>query len=157
MTTRPDSAGVRLMPPAVFFACAAAGIVVWLVWGGTVPLVPWTVRWSSGAALAVAGFAFMGWGHRRFTRLGVAVKTILPASQLVTGGAYRFSRNPMYVGFVAILLGAGWFLGAVPLLAAAVVMYLYLDRYVIVREEAYLARTFGEAYKDYCARTRRWL
>jgi protein-S-isoprenylcysteine O-methyltransferase Ste14 len=157
MAEKPDSPGVVLMPPAVFFVCLLGGIAVALVYGGTIQLLPQTPRLVSGAVLALAGFAFMGWGHRRFRSLGVAVKTNLPASQLVGKGAYRISRNPMYVGFVAILLGLGLASGSIAMLVSAVPMFLYLDWFVIPREEKYLRRTFGEDYREYCRRVRRWL
>jgi len=155
--SEPDSPRVRLIPPIIFFLCLAGGIAVSFIWGGWVAFLPWPARVISGAVIAVAGFAFMAWGHGRFRALGVAVKTFKPASQLVTEGAYRFSRNPMYVGFVAILAGLGWAAGSIPMLASAVVMFLYLNLHVIRREEAYLTRAFGQPYKDYCARVRRWL
>jgi protein-S-isoprenylcysteine O-methyltransferase Ste14 len=122
-----------------------------------VRLLPQPTGLYAGLAVASIGFLFMGWGHRRFTTLGVSVKTMLPASQLVTKGAYRFSRNPMYVGFVSILAGAGLAAGSVPMLLSAIPMFLYLDWYVIPHEERYLARAFGEDYKAYCKRVRRWL
>jgi protein-S-isoprenylcysteine O-methyltransferase Ste14 len=63
----------------------------------------------------------------------------------------------MYVGFVAILLGLGWACGSLAMLLSAVPMFLYLDWYVIPREEKYLLRRFGEDYQTYCRRVRRWL
>jgi len=151
---RADSPGVRLIPPVVFCVCLIGGVAaaLWTGWYGWSPNL-----FAAGLVLAFAGFAFMGWGHRRFTSLGVSVKTMLPASQLVTGGAYRFSRNPMYVGFVAILAGLAIAARSVPMLAGAAVMFLYLDGYVIPREERYLARAFADAYAAYCRKVRRWL
>lgn len=152
-----DSPRVHFIPPFAFYICLAAGIAFALFYDYRITLVPWQIRIASGTAVALAGFAFMGWGHGRFKKLGVAVKTFLPASELVTQGAYRFSRNPMYVGFVGILAGLGWAAGSFAMLTSAVAMYLFLDWYVIRREEAYLTRRFGQTYKDYCASVRRWL
>jgi protein-S-isoprenylcysteine O-methyltransferase Ste14 len=151
---REDSPGVVIVPPAVFLTCLVCGaaLSLWEGWyGWSLPLI------IAGLATGVAGFAFMGWGHGRFKSLGVNVKTSLPASQLVTKGAYGISRNPMYVGFVAILAGLGIANGSVPMLLSAVSMFVYLDWYVIPREEKYLARTFGDEYKAYCRKIRRWL
>jgi len=77
----------------------------------------------------------MGWGRGKFRKLGLNVKTNLPAGTLVTNEAFRFSRNPMYVGFVSILAGLGLAAGSLPMLLSAIPMFLYLDWYVIRREE----------------------
>lgn len=156
-----DSPGIsRLMPPRFFTICLVGGIAAeWLLPSLFSPLaaVPWPSRLLAGAAVAGAGFLFMMWGHNRFTAVGTAVKTCRPASELVTGAAYRFSRNPMYVGFVAILLGFGAAANSLPMMLSALAMYLYLDRYVIPREEQYLRRCFGAAYDAYRQKVRRWL
>ncbi|WP_043649801.1 methyltransferase family protein [Chitinilyticum litopenaei] len=79
------------------------------------------------------------------------------AATLLTGGLFRISRNPIYLGFLLLLLA--WFeylanLAALPLLPAFV---LYLNRFQIIPEERALAERFGDAYLDYCKRVRRWL
>ncbi len=152
-----DSPGVYVKPPRIFALCLIAGLALEYALPFAVPAIPKTARLVIGTVLAVAGFAFMMWGHTLFTRLGVNVKTILPASRLVATGAYRRSRNPMYVGFLAILAGAGLALGSLWLVLTAVPMALYLGLYVVPREEAYLARRFGADYETYRRTVRRWL
>ena len=80
-----------------------------------------------------------------------------PSSALVSDGIYRFTRNPMYLGMAIICFAVSLFLlslaaGILTLLAIAVI-----DRAVIAREEAYLLRQFGDTYRDYQAKVRRWL
>ena len=155
-----DSAGVRVVPPIVFALCLIGGIAAaWALgaWGVAGALLPMPVRVAVGGLLAVAGFGFGAWGLGLFHVRGVNPAPNRPASQLVTAGAYRFSRNPMYVGLVAILAGLGIAAGSWPILVSAVPMFLYLDSYVIAREEAYLGRTFGADYAAYCQSVRRWL
>lgn len=79
------------------------------------------------------------------------------ASFLVAAGPYRFTRNPMYLGFT--LVGLAVAIGLTSLAAAlfALLAALIIDRFVIAREEAYLGRRFGNEYRAYCARVRRWL
>ncbi len=151
----PPSPGVRrFKPPRIFLLCLAGGALLeWLwPWSPGLALGPWP-----GLALALAGFLFMMWGHQRFQRLGVEVKTCRPARALVDSAAYRFSRNPMYVGMLAILAGLGLASDSVWLLLAAAAMTLYLGLYMVPREERYLAAAFGAEYADYCRRVRRWL
>lgn len=154
---KPDSPNVNLFPPIIFVICLAAGIVVqfWLRSGPLI--VPRAAALYAGIAVAVAGLLFQGLGLMGFKRRGVDVRTNRPASSLVTGDAHRFSRNPMYVGFVVILAGIGIAADSLPMLLAAIPMFLYLDWLVIPREERYLSRAFGEDYEAYCRTVRRWL
>ena len=159
--TQLDSPGIRkLIPPRIFLLCLlvalSAEILLFdltlsrILGLALLPLL-------AGIAVSTAGLFAMSGGLFRFSDAGTSVKTGQPATQLVTGGLYAFSRNPMYVGFVAVLLGPGIALGTVPFLASSLVMFLYLNSYVIPREEAYLKQRFGTVYLDYCARVRRWI
>lgn len=115
---RHSSPGVsRFKPPRIFLLCLACGALLeWLrPWGSGLVPGPWP-------GLALAGFLFMMWGHQRFQRLGVEVKTCRPARPLVDSAAYRFSRNPMYVGMLAMLAGLGLAMDSVWLLLAAAAM-----------------------------------
>ena len=152
-----DSPGVNFMPPAVFFICLAGGYLteLWLHW--PVQLLPHPIGHYTGLTIALIGLLFGLLGNVKFRSLGVNVKPNLPASQLVTKGIYRFSRNPMYVGFILALFGIGIAKGSIPMVLSAVPMFLYLNWYVIRREEKYLARVFGEEYEAYRRRVRRWL
>jgi protein-S-isoprenylcysteine O-methyltransferase Ste14 len=80
-----------------------------------------------------------------------------PAAALVERGPFRFSRNPIYLGFVLAAAGLALRSGDLwPWLATAA-SFLLLDRYVVAREERYLRARFGAAYEGYAARVRRWL
>ncbi|WP_319533319.1 isoprenylcysteine carboxylmethyltransferase family protein [uncultured Cohaesibacter sp.] len=150
----------RAIPPLVFALCLAGGAVLeWLWFRGVAPLgfLPEPLRIFIGVVIGFGGFSFMGWGFFHFKLVGTTTTLIRPVSQLVMDGAYRFSRNPMYVGFVSLLLGFGIVIDSLPLLVSALVMFLYLDRFVIQREEAYLSDAFDESYTSYCNKVRRWL
>lgn len=156
-----NSPGISVFtPPRIFLACLVGGSVA----EAFLPMefapfgmIFWPLRLIAGMAIAVGGFFFMMWGHNRFTAIGTPVKTRLPAKELVTGAAYRFSRNPMYVGFVVILAGVGLAANSLPVALSAFVMFLFLDRYVIPREERYLRQRFGGDYEAYSRKVRRWL
>jgi len=79
------------------------------------------------------------------------------ASQLVTGGIYRLSRNPMYLSLVFILLGWMVYLGSLSALFGVGLFIWYVTKFQIKPEEEGLKRLFGAAFTDYCRRTRRWL
>lgn len=154
---RPDSPGVRLYPPIVLAFCLAGGIAAEFALRPQAPLLPHDVAVWSGAAVTTVGLLFAGWGRLAFRRRGIDVKTNRPAASMVTGSVYRISRNPMYVGMIAVLAGIGLAAGSLPVLLSAVPMFLYLDWFVIAREERYLSRTFGAEYETYCRKVRRWL
>jgi protein-S-isoprenylcysteine O-methyltransferase Ste14 len=115
------------------------------------------LRHSQSVGLILAGLAVFLAGVRNFTRAGTPVPSNQPVRTLVTTGIHGWSRNPIYLGMLIFYLGIG------VLLRGAWIMLMFLPlaatlRYIVIaREEAYLERRFGEAYRDYRARVRRWL
>jgi len=156
-TVGKDSPGVNLMPPAVFWACLIAGGVLEYLFPQDFPFLSRTVRILSGTLLGGAGFAFMAAAHETFKRTGTPVPTNLPATAIVVRGAYRFSRNPMYVGGSALFLGIGAAAGSPWILALYLPLAMYLACYVVPREERYLEREFGNPYRQYRRKVRRWV
>jgi protein-S-isoprenylcysteine O-methyltransferase Ste14 len=150
--------GVITRPPRLYLACLLLGLVLDRV----LPLPldsPGTALmwWIAGGGLILIGVAIFAAGVGSFSRAATPVPGNQPVRALVTTGIHGWSRNPIYVGMSFVYAGIGiaarspWiFILALPL---AVTM-----RYVIVtREEAYLERRFGDAYRVYKARVRRWL
>lgn len=88
---------------------------------------------------------------------GTNVNPSLPATTLVMTGPYAFSRNPMYVARTCLYLGLGLMVNALGILLALVPLLLVMHYGVIKREECYLEAKFGEAYRQYRSRVRRWL
>ena len=152
-----DSPGVNIMPPTVFYACLILGGVLEFLFPNDFPILSKPVRLVLGLGLGGAGLVFMLIAHEKFKRIGTNVPTNLPATTFVLQGAYRFSRNPMYVGGSAFFLGIGLLVGSLWILAAYLPLGLYLWLYLIPREEAYMERVFGDEYRTYCRRVRRWL
>ena len=153
-----DSPGVPLPPPLLFVLGFLAGLLA----DGVVPLAllgpdrRGAAVWLGWGAI-VSGLVVMLWGIGTFARSRTAVMPHLPASRLVTSGPYRFTRNPMYVGLtlayagIALLIDTAWPLLLLPIVLA--VLFLVVVR----REERYLERAFGERYRDYRRRVRRWI
>ena len=113
---------------------------------------------AAGAAVIALGLAFSAWGVLTFRGVGTEVMPSSPTNKaLVTYGPYAVTRNPMYVGMVTITLGVALLVGA-PLLFAAPVLLFLLDNFVIIPfEEAKMERQFGNEFRDYKARVRRWI
>lgn len=153
-----DHAGVRVPPPALFIGSLLLGIFLEWAWPiGMLSQLSAGARFGLGAALIVAGVAMMAWAMGLFHRAGTAIPPWEPTTALVTTGPYRFSRNPIYLSVVLLYVGITLLFAACWSLVLLVPALIILHYAVILREEAYLDRRFGETYRQYRASVRRWI
>jgi protein-S-isoprenylcysteine O-methyltransferase Ste14 len=110
-----------------------------------------------GIVFIVIGFTLSIGSGILFRRLGTQPRPGVKASVLVTNGAYRFTRNPMYLGLVTMLVGVSILLGTVSPLTLIPILILILHFKFILREEKWMKSWFGESYLRYKTKTRRWL
>ena len=148
-------AAVKFPPPAIFVLLIFAG------WGihNIFPLpigVPESFR-PMGIAICLFGVAVAILVNGTFKRKGTAIEPWKPTTSIVTTGFYRWSRNPIYLGFCMFNIGIGlaannlWItLSAIP--GAILVYYIAIEK-----EESYLEEKFGQEYLDYKAKVRRWI
>jgi protein-S-isoprenylcysteine O-methyltransferase Ste14 len=115
------------------------------------------LSWTAGGVLILVGVAIVAAGIRNFSRAGTPVPSNQPVRALVTTGIHGWSRNPIYVGMFFLYAGIGIAARSPWVLILALPLLITLRYGVIAREEAYLERRFGDAYRDYKARVRRWL
>ena len=148
---------LKIPPPlvAVMTAGAMYGVASLLP---VLALSP-SVRVGAALALAVAGASFDLTGLVAFRRAKPTVNPMAPqrSSSVVSTGVYRFTRNPMYLGLVFLLLAWAVYLMSAWALLGVPVFMAYITRFQIKPEESVLAARFGKSYTDYCARVRRWL
>ena len=116
-----------------------------------------SVRWTAASCLIVIGFALTGAGIRNFARSATPVPTNEPTRALVTTGVHGWSRNPIYLGLFLLYGGIGIAARSPWALILTLPLAITIRSGVVAREEAYLERRFGDAYRDYKARVRRWL
>lgn len=146
------------IPPA-----AVALIVGALMWALArhVPQAALTLPGREGVALAcmLAGFGVALAGVLEFRRARTTIHPQRPdtASTLVKSGIFRYSRNPMYLGILFVLLGWGIFLNNAAALIMLPLFIAYMNRFQIVVEERALVAIFGADYTDYTRSVRRWL
>jgi protein-S-isoprenylcysteine O-methyltransferase Ste14 len=145
----------NIHPPIV----ALLHITLAFVLGYWVPLslTPVTLLRYIGLAIAFIGFLL---GFAAFYEFGKANTTLDPhgsVSRIVTSGIYRFTRNPIYLGFLLVIIGFPLVSGSCWGIVMAPFFIATMNRLVIGREEAYLEKKFGEAYTSYRSRVRRWL
>jgi protein-S-isoprenylcysteine O-methyltransferase Ste14 len=153
--SQPDRPDVIAPPPLIYAAALAAGLVLQLLWPLGVHGAP-GIR-LVGVLLAALGIAFSAAGVRELRRWGTSVDPRRPATALVRTGAYRYSRNPAYVGLAGLFLGIALAVNSLWLILMLVATLVVMSRGVIDREERYMERKFGEAYLDYTRSVRRWL
>lgn len=164
MTTR-DHPNVAVPPPLIYFAFLGLGwaldrygVQIGLPAGEDISLGLGTeLRRGFALALILGGLLLDGMAAGLFRRLGTAVEPWKPSTVLATGGLYRFSRNPIYVGFAITYVGLAVGMNSPITLLLLIPSLLVVDRFVIQREEAYLAAKFGAEYEAYRNRVRRWL
>ena len=110
----------------------------------------------AGVAAAAFGAALLVWAWRTLARERTGIMFQQAATHIVDRGPYRWSRNPMYVAFVAAYIGLALLANTVWPFVVLPLLIVCLDRFVIDREERYLQGTFGEDYRTYCTRVGRW-
>jgi len=147
--------GVSVPPPLIYLAAFLIGLGIDRA--APVRIVPYAVGAVLGAVLLAASFVLAAWAFAAFRRARTTIHVWHPASTLVTGGPYRFTRNPMYLALTLLYLGLAVGLDRTWTLALLPVAVATLHYGVIPREEAHLARRFADAYRDYRGRVRRWL
>ena len=153
----PDVAGVIALPPLIFLGFLAAAAVLEAVVPFPVLAAHAFPRYLAGAALAAAGFVMIVMGTRRFQAAGTNIPPNLPTTALVVDGIYRRTRNPLYLGTTLVYLGLGVAAGSFWAIGLVVPLLWVINTGVIAREEHYLERKFGDAYRVYKARVRRWV
>ncbi|HEY9183272.1 MAG TPA: isoprenylcysteine carboxylmethyltransferase family protein [Gammaproteobacteria bacterium] len=148
---------LRIPPPVVGLIIAAG---MWAV-ARVTPLLPLPrlVRLFVAALLLAIGLAVALGGVVSFRRARTTVNPLKPETTvtLVATGVYSFTRNPMYLGMVLVLLAWTVFLASPWTLAGPALFALYITRFQIVPEERVLAELFGNSFAAYRKRVRRWI
>jgi protein-S-isoprenylcysteine O-methyltransferase Ste14 len=158
-----DRRGGALIGSFVFFWVApatVAGYVPWLLtcWRVEAPLLGLATGRLIGYLLVILGAAVVVESFCRFALKGLGTPApIAPTTHLVVSGLYRYVRNPMYVGVLAVALGQALILGRAVLVSYTVLMWAAFFAFVVLYEEPALQRRFGASYTEYRANVRRWV
>lgn len=146
---------IRLVPP-VYFVLA---LVMELLLHRFAPIArvvgpPW--HWL-GLLCVIPVAVLAGPAARALTRRGTTLHPFGEPTVLVIDGPYRYSRNPLYLSLAVLLVGVALFLGSLTPFIVVPVFVWAVSTAFIRREEAALVAAFGDPYRDYCRRVRRWL
>ena len=156
-----ETAGVIARPPLLFLAALVLGSIADHLLPLPFPIARVSLtHWiSAGVAcsMILIGVALAAAGIRNFVRAATPVPSNQPVSALVTTGIHGWSRNPIYVGMFLLYVGIGLVVRSPWILLLTLPLAITIRFGVIAREEAYLERRFGDTYRAYKARVRRWL
>ena len=146
---------MKIYPPLMVLA----GIITQLLIGYIAPVEPLlSATWQYiGIALMVLGFATILLAARSFRKHET---TIIPDGQpstLMEGGLFAYSRNPIYVAMAVLLVGSGLAIGHIWALIVVPLFVLLVQQIWIVKEEENLEAEFGQFYRNYKIKVRRWL
>ena len=158
-TEERDAAAVRVIPPTI----PVAAILIGAGLNERLPLdlgvqMAAPVQYWLGGAIIVGSLLILGlWPVVLFRRSGQSEMPWTPTSSIVERGPYRFTRNPMYLQMVVVCIGFAVLLANLWIFAFTPFVFWALQTYAIRPEEAYLERKFGDAFRDYKRRVRRWI
>lgn len=150
-----DHADVKIPPPILTFIFIVVAYVA--KWTIPIPFVVPSILRTLGFGLIVIGFLLGIAAISEFSKARTTVDPHGSVSSIVTSGIYRVTRNPIYLGFLLMLIGIPLNSGTYWGLILAPVYIYFMNTLVVEREEAYLERKFGETYSNYKSRVRRWL
>ena len=142
-------------PPRIALALLVVTMGVWYFSPpDTLLYLPYKLM---GSICIILGFAGLIIAWLQFKRSDTAVCPTAETSGIIKNGMYRYSRNPMYLGMLLILLGASFIMGTLNSMVAPAVFFLIIDKFFIPFEEEKLLTSFGDSYNEYMMTTRRWL
>jgi protein-S-isoprenylcysteine O-methyltransferase Ste14 len=155
MTTPADNPGVIVLPPFLYGGVFLVVLILRVFW--PMPIRGDALTLWLGLILVLLALAILIPGRRTMTAAGTNVRPTQPATTIVTSGPFRYSRNPLYVGltllYIGLTLAFNTWWGLILLVPILITMHFG----VVLREERYLEKKFGEPYRQYRSSVRRYL
>jgi len=144
----------RIVPPLYFLA----GLIVMVVLNSIAPIGRWIhYPWRYIGIIFIAAGIFLSIGSGMlFRKLGTNPTPGTRANLIVNKGAFRYTRNPMYLGLIVTLTGTSILLGTISPLFVIPIVFFILHTQFVLREEKWMEEWFGQPYLDYKSKTPRW-
>jgi protein-S-isoprenylcysteine O-methyltransferase Ste14 len=152
---RVPTPNIPTYPFLIFGAPVLIGLVIHFMWG--VDFLPPAAALISGLILLTAGAALGMWSVWTMLSQGEHPEPSRPTEKLLINGPFRFSRNPSYLALLISAIGLGLGLSSIPILISVPAGFALLALWVVPAEERYLAALFGDEYREYQRRVRRWV
>lgn len=150
-----DYPRVLAPPPFIALVIILAGFAAGLI--KSIPFINGNPRYALGGTLLASALAIGLAAFYQFKKAGTNIDIRKPATTVVTGGVYAYSRNPIYAGMVIFLFAVSVLLNNLWIMIFIPAFVIIMRRGVIEREELYLEEKFGAEYTDYKKRVRRWI
>lgn len=154
--TREDQPDIGLHPPSIFISALIVGFVIRVFAGGWLP-IPHIAGEGIGGVMMVAALVISVSAISAFAENGETLRPATPSQALLTGGMYRFSRNPIYLAMALFGTGFGFATLNLWIIVTTSCALLIMNFFVIPQEEAYLDRKFGADYREFKEKVRRWV
>jgi len=152
-----DHAGVYLPPPIFVILVFLLSLLCQNIFPITKVLWQTSIPFLAGILCFVLGFIIAIPAIIKFRESKNTLITFKPTNSLQTSGIYKYSRNPMYLGLVIFYVGGSFFFGNLWSLLFIPLIVFTLTKFVIIKEEKYLQRKFGDSYNAYCKIVKRWI
>lgn len=153
-TTQNSHAGVVAPPPLIYVAAFAAVLAGHWLW--PVPILDHPAMMWGGVALLLAGVALNVWGAYSLRKARTPINSYRATRTVVSTGAFAVSRNPLYVGLYLVFLGLSAMVNSLWGVVFLVPLLAVMHYGVVRREERHLEAKFGDAYRRYRERVRRY-
>ena len=150
-----DRAGVIAPPPLIYLAGIGVGLALEYIWPA--PLLPQDVQYGVGAALIAVAFLIAVPAFLQFRKAKTDVDPYKPVTAIISTGPFRWTRNPLYLAMAVLQLGVAFAVDGIWIALMIVPAVIVIQYGVIVREERYLERKFGDEYLSYKTAVRRWV
>ncbi len=154
-TSDKKGAAVKFPPPLIMATVILFGYG--LHWVKPLPINQAPALFMVGCGMILFALTIIAFTAISFFRARTHIEPWKPTSAIISTGIFRISRNPIYVGFCISTIGAGFILNSWWIVIAVIPLIWLLTIFVIRLEESYLLRKFGQEYRDYQQRVRRWL
>lgn len=153
-----DTPGVIAPPPLIFLiGLIAGGTVQWFYPFYILPPEYLNVSRIIGASLIVLGLGIVLIAKVKMERAKTNIEPWKPTTAIITDGIYSYSRNPVYIAMVVIFFGVKLIFNSVWFTPFLVLVLLAMQYGVVLREERYLEKKFGDEYLNYKKKVRRWI
>lgn len=144
-----------ILPPVLLLTCLVAMITLKKL-GYATPAVTGTVK-TAGFLVIAVGIALPVWSAQIFKRIETNIIPYKSPDKIVTEGPFRFSRNPMYLGMLLVLIGTSIRLGTAESMVFVILFFCVANWWYIPFEEAKMEKVFGDQFTNYAQRVRRWI
>lgn len=144
-----------IAPPVIFIVCLAVGFGIDFIY--PLSILPLGLQLGVGLTILIVGALLIRSSMASFDRADTTYSPFSASTALVTGGIYRYTRNPGYLGLAVIQIGLAFLLDSPWILLTAILAAVVTNQFVIKLEEEKLELTFGREYQNYRTDVRRWI